>query len=491
MQRFALLAGGVVTAFILILVVNTLRTESRQVDAPPLTAFVLDTTAAAERLAGALRFETITQRDPAALDSSAYEQLFSYLTEAFPRVHETLRIETVSGLSRLYTWLGRDTSLAPLVIMAHTDVVPVEVGTDTAWTHPPFGGVLAAGFVWGRGALDNKASVVGALEAVEGLLQAGYQPERTVHLAFGHDEEVGGERGAKQMAERIAARGHRPALVVDEGGAITEGALPGVERPVALVGVAEKGYLSIELVATSEGGHSAMPPPRTSVEIVSEAVTRLGANRLPANLDGVTGQTFAYVGPEMDFGPQLAFANLWLLEPAVEWALGRNPTTNAAIRTTTAPTVIDGGVKDNVIPTRARAIVNFRVLPSQGIEAVMEHVQSTLDGLPVQVRKLQNNPPTPVSAIDAPAFRHVQRTIQQVTPDTVLVAPLLVPGTTDARHYAPYSDFVYRFLPFRLTPADRGRIHGANERIAFSDYAAMVAYHAQLIRTMDVDASNS
>jgi carboxypeptidase PM20D1 len=308
-----------------------------------------------------------------------------------------------------------------------------------------------------------------------------------VHLAFGHDEEVGGERGARQIAARIAARGHRPALVIDEGGAITEGALPGVEQPVALVGVAEKGYLSIEIVATSEGGHSAMPPPRTSVEIVSEAVTRLGANPLPANLDGVTGQTFAYVGPEMSFGSQLAFANLWLLEPAVKWALSRSATTNAAIRTTTAPTVIDGGVKDNVIPTRARAIINFRVLPSQGIEAVMEHVRSTLDGLPVHVRKLQNNAPTPVSTIDAPAFRHVQRTIQQVTPDTVIVAPLLVPGTTDARHYAPHSDFVYRFLPFRLTPADRGRIHGINERIAFSDYAAMVAYFTQLIRTMDAD----
>jgi carboxypeptidase PM20D1 len=488
MRRLGLIAGGTVVAFLAILLVNTLRFESRQIAVPPADDVALDTVAAAERLAGALRFKTITQRDPAALDSSAYEQLFSYLTEAFPRVHETLQIETVSGLSRLYTWSGRDTSLAPLVIMGHTDVVPVEAGTDTAWTHPPFDGVLAEGFVWGRGALDNKSGVVGALEAVEGLLQARYQPERTVHLAFGHDEEVGGARGAQRIAARIAARGHRPALVVDEGGAITDGALPGVEQPVALVGVAEKGYLSIELVATSEGGHSAMPPPRTSVEIVSEAVTRLGANRLPANLDGVTGQTFAYVGLEMDFGLQLAFANLWLLEPAVEWALGRNPTTNAAIRTTTAPTVIGGGVKDNVIPTRARAIVNFRVLPSQGIEAVMEHVQSTLDGVPVQVRKLQNNAPTPISAIDAPAFRHVQRTIQQVTPDTVLVAPLLVPGTTDARHYAPYSDFVYRFLPFRLTPADRGRIHGTNERIAVADYAAVVAYYTQLIRMMDTDA---
>ncbi|NBB73218.1 MAG: M20/M25/M40 family metallo-hydrolase [Bacteroidetes bacterium] len=485
MRRLGLLAGGILAMLLAVLFVNTLRFESKQIEARPITSFALDTTAAAERLAGALRFETITQRDPAALDSSAYRQLAAYLARTFPRVHETLRIDTVSGLSRLYTWSGRDTSLAPLVIMGHTDVVPVEAGTDTAWTHPPFSGQVADGYVWGRGALDDKASVVGALEAVEELLRAGHQPERTVHLAFGHDEEVGGARGAKRLAARIAAQGPRPGLVVDEGGAITIGAVPGVEQPVALVGVAEKGYLSIELVATSAGGHSAMPPPRTSVGVVSEAVTRLEANPLPADLDGVTGQTFAYVAPEMGWGGQAAFANLWLLEPAVEWALSRDPTANAAIRTTTAPTVIEGGVKDNVIPTRARAVVNFRVLPSQGIETVMDHIRTVLDGVPVDIRTLQNSAPPPVAAIDSAPFRQVQRAIQQVTPDPVIVAPLLVPGATDARHYAPYSDHVYRFLPFRLTPADRGRIHGTDERIALSDYAAIVAYFTRLIEGKD------
>lgn len=489
MRRLGIIAGGVVVAFLAILLVNTLRFESKQVEAAPLTGFALDTTAAAERLAGALRFKTITQRDPATLDSTAYRRLYAYLEQSFPQVHERLQVDTVSGLSRLYTWPGRDTSLAPLVIMGHTDVVPVEAGTDTAWVHPPFSGAMADGYVWGRGALDDKASVVGALEAVERLLHAGHRPERTVHLAFGHDEEVGGERGAKRMAARIAAQGAGPALVVDEGGAITIGALPGVERPVALVGVAEKGYLTVEVVATSEGGHSAMPPPRTSVEVVSEAVTRLGANPLPASLEGVTGQTFAYVGPEMGLGRQMAFANLWLLEPAIEWALSRNPTTNAAIRTTTAPTVIDGGVKDNVIPARARALVNFRILPSQGIETVMNHVRSVLDGLPVKVRMQQHSAPPPVSSIDNAPFRMVQRTIQEVTPDPVIVAPLLVPGATDARHYAPYSDYVYRFLPFRLTPADRGRIHGTNERIAQSDYAAIVAYFTRLIQQMDASSA--
>lgn len=489
MRRFALFTGGGVAVLLATLLVNLLRFESRQVEAPPMTTVPVDTTAAAQRLGHALHFETVTQRDPARLDSSAFRELHAYLRRSFPLVHRTLRRERVSDLSVLYTWPGRDTSRAPVVLMGHVDVVPVEAGTDTAWTHPPFSGAVAGGYVWGRGALDDKASVVGALEAVELLLREGYQPERTVHLAFGHDEEVGGMRGAKRMAQRVAADGSRPALVVDEGGAITVGAVPGVDRPVALVGVAEKGYLSVELTASGAGGHAAMPPPQTSVEIVSEAVTRLGANPLPARLDGVTGQTFAYVGPEMGVAARLAFANLWLLAPAAEWALSRTPTANAVIRTTTAPTLIEGGVKDNLIPTRARALVNFRVLPSHGLERVREHVRETVSDLPVRIRIVQSSAPTPVSAVESGRFRLLQRAIQQVTPDSVIVAPLLVPGTTDARHYAPYSDAVYRFLPFRLTPADRGRIHGTNERIATSDYAAMIAYYVQLIRAMDGAAS--
>ncbi len=485
MQKVFGALGGVLAGLLVVVLVRTVQFESRQVDAGQAPEASVDTNTAAERLAGALRFPTITHRDPADLDSAAYRDLHRYLAEAFPQVHRTLERSRVSDLSLLYRWPGRDTSAAPIVLMAHTDVVPVEAGTDTAWTHLPFGGTVAGGYVWGRGALDDKASALGMLEAAEALIESGYQPERTVYLALGHDEEVGGQRGARVMAERIASRGPNPELVVDEGGAITVGALPDVERPVALIGVAEKGYLSVELVAEGRGGHSAMPPEQTSVEVVSEAVARLGAHPLAAELDGVTGQTFRYIAPEMGWTRRAAFANLWLTEPLVTGLLARDPTTNAAIRTTTAPTVIDGGVKDNVIPSRARAVVNFRIVPSQRVDAVLEHVRRVVGDLPVTVQPLQNSEPTPVSAVDAEAFRVMQRTIQQVTPDVVITAPFLVPGTTDARYYAPYTNRVYRFVPFRLTPADRGRIHGTDERISLGDYATIVAFYQQLLRNMD------
>ena len=299
MRKLAYGIGFGVFVLMTVLVVRAARFDSKQIVVPHAVETAIDTAGAAQHLSRAIQFRTVTRRNPAELDSAAYLGLHRYLERSYPRVHATLDRAMVSDLSAHYTWPGSDSSLAPVVLMAHTDVVPVETGTDSTWTHPPFSGAVTDDFVWGRGALDDKASAIGMLEAVEQLIANGMQPQRTIHLAIGHDEEVGGGRGASVMAERITRGGVRPALVLDEGGAITDGAVPRMDRPVALVGVAEKGYLSVELTAESRGGHSAMPPDRTSVEIISEAITRLGQNPLDADLSGVTGQTFRYVAPEM------------------------------------------------------------------------------------------------------------------------------------------------------------------------------------------------
>jgi carboxypeptidase PM20D1 len=365
--------------------------------------------------------------------------------------------------------------------VAHLDVVPVEAGTDTAWTHPPFGGAVADGYVWGRGTLDDKASATALLEAVRGLLARGARPRRTVILALGHDEEVGGRDGAQALARLLARRGVEPAFVLDEGGAVTVGAVPGLRRPVALVGIAEKGYLSVELRAEAPGGHSSMPGERLAIDVLSRAVRRLTDAPLPARLTGVTGTTFDFLAPEMPLGPRAAFANRWLLAPALRYALAQRPVTDAAIRTTTAPTVFEAGAKDNVIPSTARAVVNFRLLPGDTVADVLAHVRATLDGLGVRVRRLQHSEATPVAPTDGAAFAELHRAIQAATPEPVVVAPYLVPGATDARHYARLTPRVYRFVPFRLGPADRSRIHGRDERLPLADYAALVAFYQRLM----------
>ena len=478
------LLGGLALCLVLLLAIVALRAwriDTQQVQTEPVDLQV--PADAPQRLARALRRRTLTSHDPALFDSSAFRDLYGYLGQVFPRVHATLDTTHVNGLSRLYRWTGRDPSLAPVVLMAHVDVVPIE--DSLQWRHPPFAGRIAEGHVWGRGALDDKASAVGILEAIEILLKRGVTPRRTVYVALGHDEEVGGRRGGRAMAEQITADGVSPALVVDEGGAITRGALPGLRDPLAVVGIAGKGYLSLELVVRQPGGHSSVPPNRTTIEVLNKALSRLRINPLPSRLTGVSGTMFDYLAPEMTMPMRAILANRWLSAPALRWVLTRRPPTRAAIRTTTVATQLDAGVKDNVIPTTARAVVNFRILPSQSIDGVVDHVRSTLKGLPLQIERLQSNPPPPVSEVETPAFRMLQRTIGQVTADSVVVAPYLVPGRTDSGYYADETDAVYRFVPYQLTPDDRSRIHGPNERIALDDYRTVVRYYMQLIRNAD------
>ncbi|MFP4227349.1 MAG: M20 family peptidase [Salinivenus sp.] len=482
LRHIGFVCGGLLVVFALVILGKALTVDNRQVAAGSSSTVAVDS-AAVGRLAEALQFRTVTKRDPAALDSAAYEAFYETLEEAFPRVHTELDTTHVNGLSRLYTWEGTDSTRAPVVLMGHADVVPIE--SDSAWTHPPFSGTVSDGYVWGRGALDDKASVVGILEAVSTLLARDEQPARTIHIAIGHDEEVGGARGAQAISEQVIDAGPDPALVVDEGGAITEGALPGLDRPLAVVGVAEKGYLSVELRATGEGGHSSAPPEETSIETLNQALSRLLDDPPPARLDGVMGRTLDFVAPQMSLPMRAALGNRWLTAPAVRWALNQEPATRAAIRTVQVPTRLSAGVKDNVIPTSARATVNYRILPSHSVDQVRQHIESTIGDLPVEVTAGQTSPPTPVSAMEDSTFRLMQRTVRQVTSDSVVVAPYLVPGATDSRYYAESTEHVYRFLPYTLRPADRGRIHGVDERISVEDYKTVVRYYAALIQNAE------
>jgi carboxypeptidase PM20D1 len=287
------------------------------------------------------------------------------------------------------------------------------------------------------------------------------------------------------MAKHITADGVSPALVVDEGGAVTRGALPGLHDPLAVVGIAGKGYLSMELTAQQPGGHSSVPPNRTSIDVLNRALTRLRRNHLDSQLGGVAGTMFDYLAPEMAIPMRTVLANRWLTTPVLRRVLNRRPPTRAAIRTTTVATRLDAGVKDNVIPSTARAVVNFRILPNQSVGRVVEHVRKTLKGLPVQQEVLRSTEPPSVSDVETSAFEMVQRTIGQVTADSVVVSPYLVPGRTDSGYYADATDAVYRFVPYQLTPDDRSRIHGSNERISVDDYRTVVRYYMQLIRNAD------
>lgn len=480
MKKLALALVAVLVVLLAVVLVRTARFGEAPAPVPAPAAFT-PPAGAADRLAEAIRIPTITHEGAARFDTAAFTALHELLRARFPLVHAGLRREVVAGHSLLYTWPGTDPSLPPLVLMGHMDVVPVEAGTEARWTQPPFAGAVQGGYVWGRGAVDNKSTLLGTMEAVEMLLAQGFAPRRTVMLAYGHDEEVGG-RGAQRIAALLGERGVRPWMVVDEGGVIGRGLMPGVERPTALVGIAEKGFVSVELSTRTEGGHSSMPPRHGSIGRLGTAIHRLERSPMPARLHGPTLQLFQRVGPEMPFAQKAVFANLWLTRPLVVGMLEGAPSSNAMIRTTTAPTIFQAGTKENVLPSRARAVVNFRILPGDSVPGVVAHVRRIVEDTAVTVRAMEGfkSEPSSVSRTDGEPFRVLERSIRQAAPDAV-VAPFLMVGGTDARYYHALSDAVYRFLPVRTTQEDLDRIHGTDERIAVADYHGAIRFYRQLL----------
>jgi carboxypeptidase PM20D1 len=482
LARFAVVLASLLVLVLAVCLLRMILLKSQQVQrVEPVTDLRIDARAAAERLAGALRFPTISHENGQNMDAAAFAGLRRYLEQSFPKVHTTLTRETVGGDSLLYTWKGKQPSLPPILLLGHQDVVPVEPGTEGSWTHPAFSGVLDGTWVWGRGALDDKVGVLGLLEAAETLLAAGFQPDRTVYLAFGHDEEVGGH-GAAAIAALLKIRGVRPAFLLDEGGAIMEGAIPGIERPAAMIGTAEKGSLSVELVAESAGGHSSMPLRHGAIGKLAAAIVKLEEHPMPAHLEGATRRSYQYLAAELPFGQRFLLANLWLFSPLIEAQADADPATAARLRTTTAPTIFQAGVKENVLPHQARAVVNFRILPGDTVAGVLHHVRATIGpGIRVRAAGTLNGEASPESDVRAPEFGVLQRTLAQTFPGAV-VAPNLLAGATDSRHYRDLTPNVYRFVPMRLKPADLARLHGRDERIGIRNYGEIVRFYAQLLR---------
>ncbi len=478
-------AGLGLAILLVVLLAKALTNRTRQLAVDPAEGVPVDEAKAAAHLARAITFKTVSHQDNPP-DPATLQGLHAALQEMYPKAHQSLAREVVGEHSLLYTWKGKDPSKPGVLLMAHMDVVPIETDTEAQWEKPPFDGVIDGGFVWGRGAMDFKDGVVGLLEAVEALLAQGFAPDRTVYLAFGHDEEVGGKKGALAISDLLASRGVKLAYVLDEGMFITEGILKGVSAPVALVGLAEKGYVSVELVVEAQGGHSSVPPRPTAIGILAEALVRLEKDPMPARIEGPSRALFETLAPEMPFGNKLILSNLWLLSPVAKAVLSGNPATNALLRTTTAPTMLEGSVKENVLPARARAVVNFRVLPGDTIQSVVDHVKRAVADERVKVTPREGNKqePSPVSSADSPGFKSIERTIRQVFPGAI-VAPSLVLGATDSRHYQKLAGGVYRFSPLRMGDTDRPRFHGVNERISTKNFAECVRFYAQLVKNAD------
>ena len=467
-----------------VLVGNTLRQGSRQVTVPALSPLAVDGARVAESLAIAVRARTVSGLLDPEGTAAAFDQLHEHLRTRYPRVHATLTREVVGAHSLLYTWPGSDAQAPGLALLAHQDVVPIAPGTEAFWKQPPFDGVIEGGMVWGRGTIDNKSNLVTQLEAVEALIQSGFKPRRTVYLVFGHDEEVGGRQGAMAVAALLKQRGVKLDFVLDEGMVVTEGIFPGLAPPLALIGLAEKGGMSVQLTATTAPGHSSMPPAAggSAIGMLAAALTRLDTTPMPGGIQGAAAELFDAVSPELPFGQRLAMANLWLFKPVVERMLSKAPSTNAMLRTTTALTIVHAGNKENVLPGQAEAVVNFRILPGDTSQTVLAHARQVVADERIALKVLGTAAePSRLSSSQAPAYRLVERSIREVFPDA-LVAPSLVVVGTDSRHFEGLAEQVLRFMPVRFKPADLSLPHGTNERIATSQLVDMVRFYHRLLQ---------
>jgi carboxypeptidase PM20D1 len=482
-RKWVLLVAAVLVVIVILIAAVAIKTATftnRQLATPAKVSYPIDVNQSADRLSKAIQFKTVFNTDRSLVDYEKFAKLQQYIEASYPLVHSKLEKKIINSYGLVYIWKGSDQTLKPVLLLAHQDVVPA---SEEGWKYPPFSGTVADGYIWGRGSLDDKCTLLGMLEGVEYLLKEDFKLVRSLYLAFGFDEEITGMQGAGKIAEYFKSNGLEFEYINDEGEILISGAIPGIAGPVALIGTAEKGYLSLELSADSEGGHSSMPPRQTTVGIVAAAVDKLERNPFPARMSGPTGDMFDYLGPNMRFPYNMIFANMWLLGPVIEDQLASSPATDATVRTTIAPTMFQASQRENVLPARATAVVNFRLMPGDSIESVIQRVKTVINDPRVSAKIYGQgaNEASPVSSTTSWAFKTMNKTIRQIFPEA-LVSPALVNSASDSSRYIGLSPSILRFLPQRFESKELVLLHGLNERISISNYEEMINFYIQLVR---------
>lgn len=439
-----------------------------------------DSAVIAAHLGEAIRLRTISWGGDQAIDAAAFDGFADFLQRAYPAAHGAMAREIVGRHSLLYRWPG-DGGENPIGFIAHIDVVPVEPGAESGWTHPAFDGVVADGAVWGRGAMDNKGQLIAMMEAAERLAASGFHPSRDLYFLFGEDEELGGDAGAGEIRKLLDARGVHFAFTIDEGSGLVQGLIPGVAPPVALIATAEKGSTTLKFTAHADGGHSSAPGKDTAVSLAARAVVAVTDHPYPLEIDANSVAFLHAIAPELPFAKRVALANLWLTGPLIAKQLGQSNTTAASLRTTTAPTMIEGGVKANVLPQTASAIVNYRIHPRDSVADVKLRAETLIKDDRVEVTALGGVEPSPQSSPSSTGYQMISAATADIF-GAAPVAPFLTLQGTDSRHYVGAADDNYRFTPFIYAPDDLKRIHGTDERVKIVDLVRGVSWYEALIR---------
>ena len=442
-----------------------------------------DTALAAQHLSQAVQIQTVSHQDPAENQLGEWTKLHDWLTATYPKASAKMQRQEL-GQTLVYTWPGSDPAAQPIIVMAHQDVVPVTPGTEGDWKHAPFAGEIAEGAVWGRGSVDDKGSLVALFEGLEALAGQGFTPKRSIILVSGHDEEVGGT-GAKAAADWLAARRTKALFTIDEGGLIATDT-PMINGPAAMIGVAEKGYVTLQVVAPANGGHSSAPPPATQIGTINlaKALLRIEAKQFPLELRGPAEGMVSVLAAKAGGMNKLAAANRWLFGGMIVSKMGDNPAAAAMLHTTIAPTMLTGSPKENVLPQTATALINYRIAPWDSAAKVLARARGATGNLPVTVNFSSGavREPSPVSSSNSLGWNLIAATVTADRPGLV-VSPYLVVAGTDSRSMTPVSNDVYRFQAIDFASTDIKMIHGTNEHMTLDNLTNLIRFYARLIAT--------
>lgn len=450
----------------------------------------LNLSQAAEHLGAMVRIKTVWPDGGAEAPTAELKALRDYIAKTYPRVHQHMKVEQI-GESLLYTWEPKTKSARkPILLMSHLDVVPVEPGTEGQWKHGPFSGAIADGRVWGRGSIDTKGTLCAVLEAAESLLAAGGLPTRPVYFAFGADEEVLGTTGAGRIAKTLEERGVKVELLIDEGTPIIDGKLLGVPKPVGLVGTCEKGFVSVELTAKGPSGHSSILLPNNAIEVMARVIDRLQKNPAPRRITEPVRHTLAAIVNELPLAKRLALQAGKLGEWLFVRELDKSSLSSATVRTISTPTIISGGVKDNVVPATAKAVVNFRTLPGDTVDSVVAQVKTAIGDDKVDVRLYEGaHPASHVSSPSSAGFAALAAGVHAAFGDDVLMVPTLAIGATDARFYDNIAEDAYRFSPYHLGTEDLATIHATNESLSIENLEGAIRFYQKVLTVSAVTLS--
>lgn len=443
-----------------------------------------------ENLSKAIQIKTISNRDTSLVDWNEFEKFHKFLDEAYPLVAKTLEKEVVPPANLVYRWKGKRSDLDGVALLAHQDVVPVSAGTEEDWTHPAFDGVDDGEFIWGRGALDMKNHLICVMESVEALLEDGFTPERDVYLLFGDNEEVvaNKENGARDIMNYLREKGVHLDAILDEGGAMLPVNIPGVinDKYLAGIGLAEKGYADIEIVVNAKGGHSSQPPKHTALGKMADVIKDLENNQFKASFSANMKFLFDSIARNCTYPVRLITCNLPVLYPALLQVCKLIPPAACMTRTTTGITMAEGSPAANVLPQRAAITVNFRAMPGTTTQDLVDHIKKVVRNKDIEVNVLNSKEPSKFSPMDSRAYKIIERLCKSIEPRSI-VSPFLVMGGTDACHYEPICENIYRYAPFKVDTSLLLCTHGTNERIPISAMSDALVFFKNYIRDVSAE----